>query len=173
MYTRNRWHLAKVAMDFRAGKTDIMQIQRLLSGFVVGLPTDSKMVFGPKNYANHEKKAVGLNSLVAGFLDNSKEISDTGSLNTKFHDEIPLLIEEESILRAFEQARDMFLYTNRRFIIVDTKGLAGQKVKYKSIPYKHIHGIEFETAGHVSLVLLQGFDRISPVCSILTNNLSV
>jgi hypothetical protein len=32
LYTRNRWYLAKVEMDFRSGKTDIMQIQQLLSG---------------------------------------------------------------------------------------------------------------------------------------------
>ena len=31
LYTRNRWTLAKVDMDFRSGKTDIMQIQQLLS----------------------------------------------------------------------------------------------------------------------------------------------
>ena len=43
----------------------------------------------------------------------------------------------------------MYLYTSRRIVIVDTKGLSGQRVKYKSIPYKHIHGFEFETAGHL------------------------
>lgn len=28
-----------------------------------------------------------------------------------------------------------------------TKGLSGKSVKYKSIPYKHIDGFEFETCG--------------------------
>lgn len=148
LYTRNRWHLAKIDMDFRSGKTDIMQIQKLLSGFVIGLPSDSKIVFGPKNYANHERNAVGWNSLAAGFFDNSKEI-DVGEIDAKLHFDIPMLLEEEKILRAFKQARDMFLYTNRRFLIVDTKGLSGQRVKYKSIPWKHIDGFEFETNGHL------------------------
>lgn len=98
-----------------------MQIQKLLSGFVVGLPSDPKMVFGPKDYSNHERKAVGWNSIAAGFFDNSKEVDPT-ELNDKFHTGIPLLLEEETIIRAFVQARDMFLYTNRRQIIVDTKG---------------------------------------------------
>lgn len=48
LYTRNRWHIAKIDMDFRSGKTDIMQIQKLLSGFVVGLPSDPIMKFAPK-----------------------------------------------------------------------------------------------------------------------------
>jgi len=62
---------------------------------------------------------------------------------------MPHLRNVEQVLRAFSQARDAFIYTNRRILIVDTKGLSGQRVKYKSIPYKHIHGFEFETAGHL------------------------
>jgi len=146
LYTRNRWHLAKVEMDFRAGKTDIMQIQKLLSGFVIGLPTDSKLVFGPKNYANHEKNSIGLSSL--GIFNNSTEV-DPGEIDSKLHFDIPMLLKEEKVLRAFKQARDMNLYTNRRLIIMDTKGITGQRVKYKSIPWRHVDGFEFETAGHL------------------------
>ncbi len=148
LYTRNRWHLAKIQMDFRSGKTDIMQIQRLLSGFLVGLPTDAKISFGPKDYANHERTRIGWNSLAAGFFDNSKEIAAT-EMNDKLHTDIPMLLEEEKVIRAFAQARDMFLYTNRRLIILDTKGLSGQRVKYKSVPYKHVDCFVFETAGHL------------------------
>ena len=148
LYTRNRWDLCKMEMDFRSGKTDIMQIQKLLTGFCIGLPTDSKMVFGPKNYGNHEKKVVGMSSIVAGFLDNSKEIS-ADEMNDKFHNALPMMLEEEKVLRAFSQARDLFIWTNRRVLLVDTKGLTGQRVKYKSIPFKHVHGFEFETAGHM------------------------
>ena len=148
LYTRNRWHVAKIDMDFRSGKTDIMQIQKLLSGFVIGLPTDSKLVFGPKNLAIHERDAVGWNSLAAGFFDNSKEV-DAGEIDVKLHDDVPMLLEEETVLRAFKQARDMFVYTNRRFLIIDTKGLSGQRVKYKTIPYRYMKAVEFETAGHL------------------------
>jgi hypothetical protein len=105
-----------------------MQIQKMLSGFIVGLPSDGKMVFGPKNLANHERNAVGWNSLAAGFFDNSKEIP-VAEINDKFHNDIPMLLEEEQVLRAFRQARDMFIYTNRRLLEVDTKGMSGQRVK--------------------------------------------
>lgn len=149
LYTRNRWHVAKIEMDFRSGKTDIMQIQKLLSGFIIGLPTDGKIVFGPKNLANHERNAVGWNSLAAGFFDNSKEIMEIDVIDEKLHNDIPMLLEEEDVLRAFRQARDMFVYTNRRFLIIDTKGISGQQVKYKTIPYKYMRAFEFETAGHL------------------------
>lgn len=148
LYTRNRWHLAKFDMDFRSSKTDIMQIQKLLTGFCVGLPTDCRMVFGPKDCSNHERNFVGMGSLMDAFFDNSKEI-DADEMNEKFHNHIPIMLEEEKVLKAFSQARDMYIYTNRRILHVDTKGLSGQRVKYKSIPYKHIHGFEFETAGHM------------------------
>mmetsp|Transcript_27339 Transcript_27339/g.63203 ORF Transcript_27339/g.63203 Transcript_27339/m.63203 type:complete len:141 (-) Transcript_27339:211-633(-) len=70
-------------------------------------------------------------------------------MNDKLHNDIPILLEEESILRAFQQARDMFLWTSRRLLIVDTKGMTGQRVRYESIPYRYIDGFSFETAGHM------------------------
>jgi len=96
LYTRNRWHIAKVDMDFRSGKTDIMQIQKLMAGFCVGLPSDSKMVFGPKDYSRHERNAVNMSSLAAAFFGNSKEI-DAGEMNEKFHNDIPVMLEEEQV----------------------------------------------------------------------------
>lgn len=148
LYTRNRWDIAKVGMDFRSGKTDIMQIQKLLAGFCVGLASDSKIILGPKDYSPHERNAVGTSSLVAAFFDNAQEI-DAAEMSEKFHNDVPLLLEEEAVLRALSQARDMFIFSNRRIILVDTKEISGQRVKYKSIPYSHIHGFEFETAGHL------------------------
>lgn len=118
LYTRNRWHLAKIEMDFRAGKTDIMQIQKFISGFVVGLPSDPTMVFGPKNYAANESNTLGMESVSAAFWDNSKEINSE-EINEKFHTEIPLLIEMEKVLRVFKQGRDLFVYTDRRYIEVE------------------------------------------------------
>ena len=148
LYTRNRWHLAKIEMDFRSGKTDIMQIQRLLSCFVIGLPSDEKVVFGPKNLQNHERAPIRINSVAAAFFDNSKEV-DADEIDDKYHNAIPILLEDEQVFRAFRQARDMFVYTNRRFLIVDTKGLSGQRVKYKTVPYRYIKAWKFETAGNL------------------------
>jgi hypothetical protein len=147
-YTRNRWDMGKVEMDFRTGKADIMQIQKLLSTVVCGLPNDPHVNFGPKNYGNAKAKPVTANSFAAAFFDNSKEV-DAAEMNTVLHSDPPLLLEEETVLRAFKQARDMFIYTDRRMIIIDTKGLSGKRTKYKSVPYKHMDGFEIETAGHL------------------------
>jgi len=146
LYTRNRWHIARLELDFRAGKTDVMQIQKLLSAFIVGRPTDNKIAFGPKNYGGQAKKPLKFGSLKAAVLARSWE-TDAGTVNTKYHDEIPLLLEEENVLRAFESGRDMYVYTNRRLLLVDTKGMSGKSTKYKSIPYQSMVGYEFETSG--------------------------
>lgn len=165
LYTRNRWDLAKIDMDFRSGKTDIMQIQMLLSGFVIGLQTDSKLEFAKKNYEPHEQKKMGMDSLSAAFWGQSKEI-DAAELDSKFHSDIPMLLKEEEVLRAFSAGRDMFLYTNRRMIIVDCKGLSGQRVKYKSIPWRNVDGFEFETAGHLdSDAEIYAYTNVSEVFS--------
>jgi len=149
LYTRNRWHLAKVEMDFRQGKTDIMQVQRLLSTFIVGLPTDGKVMFGPKNNGTHERNPLLSGGTIgAAVFANSKEI-DAGEIDAKLHFDYPLLLEEEKVMKAFQQHRDMFVWTNRRWIEIDAKGFHGQKVKYKSVPYKYMKAFEFETCGHL------------------------
>ena len=42
----------------------------------------------------------------------------------------------------------MYLFTDRRYIQIDTKGLSGKKVNYRSIPYKDVGAFAFETAGN-------------------------
>ena len=43
LHTKNRWHMAKIEMDFRTGKADIQQINRFLSALIIGKPTDKKV----------------------------------------------------------------------------------------------------------------------------------
>jgi hypothetical protein len=145
IYTRNRWHLAKFELDFRKGKTDIMQLQQLLSAVVIGEPDDPKLVFKPKDYGPAAGNKFKLGNMITL---RSKEI-DVSEVETKFRVDVPLLLETERILKAFEQARDLFVFTDRRYIIIDTKGMSGQKVKYKSVPYRDVGVFEFETAGHL------------------------
>jgi hypothetical protein len=149
LYTRNRWKLAKVDMDFRSGKADIIQINKFLAAMLIGLPTDPKVDMGNKDYTSQaDGKVAGGASLAAAFFDNSKE-TEALEMETILRTNPKLLLDEEKVIRAFKQARDMFIYTTRRIIFVDTKGLSGKRVKYKSIPYKWVKGFEIETAGHL------------------------
>ena len=59
----------------------------------------------------------------------------------------PVLFNGEQIVMAFKLVRDMFIFTNKRLILVDRQGLTGNKVEYVTIPYKSIKQFSVETAG--------------------------
>ncbi|WP_418263851.1 PH domain-containing protein [Flavobacterium faecale] len=62
-----------------------------------------------------------------------------------------LLIDGEHIELGFKLVRDVFIFTNKRLILVDKQGLTGSKVEYKSVTYKNISRFSIETAGTFDL----------------------
>lgn len=62
-----------------------------------------------------------------------------------------ILAKNENIEKAYKLIRDMFLFTNKRLILVDKQGLTGKKMEYHSIPYRSITRFSIETAGHFDL----------------------
>lgn len=86
-----------------------------------------------------------------GFLDglmgNASEIEPA-----KIADDFArVLAQGERIERAYQLIRDLFVFTNKRLILVDKQGLTGNKVEYHSLPYKSITHFSVETAGHFDL----------------------
>ena len=62
-----------------------------------------------------------------------------------------LLVEGEIVEIGFKLLRDVFIFTNKRLILVDKQGIMGSKVEYVSIIYKSISRFSIETAGHFDL----------------------
>jgi hypothetical protein len=62
-----------------------------------------------------------------------------------------LLSEGEVIEIGFRLIRDVFIFTNKRLILVDKQGLTGKKIEYLSVAYKSIARFAIETAGHMDL----------------------
>lgn len=58
-----------------------------------------------------------------------------------------LLITNETIQNAYKIIRDIFIFTNKRLILIDKQGVTGKKIEYHSIPYKNILHFSVETAG--------------------------
>ncbi|MGN5954242.1 PH domain-containing protein [Sphingobacterium lactis] len=75
-------------------------------------------------------------------------VAKTEELNYEFGN---LLVDNETIEIGFKLIRDVFLFTNKRLIVVDKQGLTGKKIEYKSILYKGISRFSIETAGHFDL----------------------
>ena len=85
--------------------------------------------------------------IISGLIGNAAEI-DAGKLEKEFE---AILVEGEQIERAFRLIRDLFVFTNKRLVLVDKQGATGKKVEYHSIPYKSITHFAVETAGHFEL----------------------
>jgi hypothetical protein len=62
-----------------------------------------------------------------------------------------ILADGEEIEKAYKLVRDLFVFTNRRLILVDRQGVTGKKTQYHSIPYKSISHFSVETTGHFDL----------------------
>lgn len=62
-----------------------------------------------------------------------------------------ILATTETVEKAYKLIRDLFIFTNKRLILVDKQGLTGKKVEYHSIPYRSITHFSIETAGMFDL----------------------
>ena len=59
----------------------------------------------------------------------------------------PLLVEGETIISSYKDIRDLVVFTDKRLIAVNVKGLMGRKIDYTTLPYKKITCYSIETAG--------------------------
>lgn len=85
--------------------------------------------------------------LLDGLMGNASEIEPS-----KIEDDFAqVLAPEERIEGAYQLIRDLFVFTNKRLILVDKQGLTGSKVEYHSLPYRSITHFSVETAGHFDL----------------------
>jgi hypothetical protein len=85
--------------------------------------------------------------LFSALLGNAGAVSQD-ELNKQYSQ---LLCEGEEIELGFKIMRDMFIFTNKRLILVDKQGITGNKTEYKSVSYKSITRFSIETAGTFDL----------------------
>ncbi|KGE18916.1 PH domain-containing protein [Paenibacillus wynnii] len=86
-------------------------------------------------------------ALFNGLLGNASQV-DISEIKRDF---AQILAPQEKIERAYKLIRDMFIFTDKRLIMVDKQGVTGKKTEYHSIPYKSISHYSVETAGHFDL----------------------
>jgi len=81
--------------------------------------------------------------LFNGLLGNASKV-DLDKIRTDLG---PVLLPGETIEHAYQLIRDYFVFTDKRFLLVDKQGITGSKVEYHSIPYRSITHFSIETAG--------------------------
>ena len=85
--------------------------------------------------------------LLDGVLGNASKI-DAAKIQAEFSQ---ILAPGEKVEHAYQLIRDYFVFTDKRFVLVDKQGLTGSKVEYHSIPYRSITHFCIETAGTFDL----------------------
>lgn len=84
---------------------------------------------------------------LSGMLGNASEV-DIDEIRDEY---AKLLTPTERIERAYRLIRDMFIFTDKRLILVNVQGITGKKIEYHSIPYHNISHFSIETAGNFDL----------------------
>jgi hypothetical protein len=89
----------------------------------------------------------GTMGLFDGMLGNASKI-DASKIQQEF---AQILAPGERVEHAYQVIRDYFVFTDKRFVLVDKQGLTASKVEYHSIPYKSITHFSVETGGTFDL----------------------
>ena len=85
--------------------------------------------------------------LLDGVMGNASKI-DPSVIQDEFSQ---ILAAGERVEHAYQLIRDYFVFTDKRFVLVDKQGLTGSKVAYHSIPYRSITHFSIETGGTFDL----------------------
>lgn len=86
-------------------------------------------------------------SLLGGILGHGTEVS-----REELEKDIsPLLVPDEKIDMGFKLIRDLFVFTDKRLILVDKQGMTGHKKEYISVPYHSVSHFSIESAGHFDM----------------------
>lgn len=110
--------------------------------------------------------------LLRGMLGHASEVS----IEKLLADFGPMLVSGERLEKAYKVVRDLFVFTDRRLILVDKQGLTGKKTEHLSIPYKNIVLFSKESAGFMDLdaelkIWVRGLDR--PIVKEFTKDSNV
>ncbi|MDK2799088.1 MAG: hypothetical protein PWP27_1989 [Clostridiales bacterium] len=85
--------------------------------------------------------------LLDGLMGNASEVK----IEEVQREYANILTSAERVEKAYKLIRDMFVFTNKRLILIDKQGVTGKKIEYHSIPYKNITHFSIETAGNFDL----------------------
>ncbi|WP_079708336.1 PH domain-containing protein [Paraliobacillus ryukyuensis] len=85
--------------------------------------------------------------ILDGLMGNASNV-DKSEISKEYSQ---LLVDGEEVSVAFKVIRDLFIFTDKRLILVDKQGLTGKKTQFHSILYKSISHFSVETAGHFDL----------------------
>ena len=112
-----------IRQDLRQSKADIFQIQMAFSNKLLGGGTPNNTIPGIDQRKGHVDPGA------AFFGGSNNRPLDATEVERIYRSNPSLLQEDESVEMAFRGRRDLVIFTTKRVIDVDVKGLSGKKVR--------------------------------------------
>ena len=144
LYTNMIGELYQMDQDFRHGKANLWAIQKVLCNHVLG--DDKDPLPDVDHYEGHVDSQGGLFGLITGLCFNEQPI-DAMAMDRALHSDPPILQGNEHVEMAFQGHRDITLFTTKRLITIDKKGLFGKKIEYFSVPWEKLMAFGIRSAG--------------------------
>lgn len=135
LYTNLVGELYQINQDFRSGKANLWAIQKCLCNHVLG--EDKAPLPDVDRYEGHKDTKGGFFGLITGLRFNERPI-DAVAMTQALRSDPPILQGSEQVEMAFQGHRDITLFTTKRLITIDKKGLTGKRVEYFSIPWEKV-----------------------------------
>lgn len=107
--------------------------------------------------------------LIRGLLGHATE-TNVAEVQQEFE---PMLAQGEEVVCAYKLIRDMFVFTNKRLVLVDKQGVTGVKKEYNAIPYRSIVRFSKESKGIIDLdaeLKIWVFGQNEPIVKKFTKN---
>jgi Bacterial PH domain len=86
-----------------------------------------------------------------GLFTGTTKGSDSAETKKLYTEYGQLLADGEIIETAFTVLRDVFLFTNKRLILVEVQGISGKQIEYLSVPYSRIAKFSVLSGGSFDL----------------------
>lgn len=135
IFTNMCGSLYQLNQDFRHGKANLWAIQKLLCNHVLG--DDKAPLSDVDRYEGHQDSEGGIFGLLTGLRFNERPV-DANAMDRVLHHDPPILQGSEVVEMAFQGHRDVTLFTTKRLITIDKKGLFGKKIEYFSVPWERV-----------------------------------
>jgi len=133
--------LRHIRQDLRDGKADMFQIQMSFANKLFGGKSTNARIKDVDQKKGHVDPGAPF------FGGSNNRPLDAAEVERVYRSNPSLLQNDEYVEMAFRGRRDLVIFTTKRIIDIDIKGLSGKKVKYTSIPYSSVLAFAVRTAG--------------------------
>jgi len=132
----------KLEQDLRKGKADIIQLQSYLASQIIG-STDGSTSLQPGATASQ----AGSMDTFLSYLNNDGVAMDPKGVEGQLRSSPPILQPDETVDACYKMGRDMCVFTTKRVLLIDRKGMTGKSIEYRSFPLRYITCYKVSTPG--------------------------